>query len=91
MTYDEIVAKVAEDNGLSKSLVNKTYRAYWKVIREYITSLPLKDDMTDDEFNKLKPNINIPSIGKFNVTIERYRTMKKLHNEYLKNKKDASH
>lgn len=91
MTYDEIVAKVAEDNGLSKRLVDKTYRAYWKVIREYITSLPLKDDMTDNEFNELKPNINIPSIGKFNVTLERYRTMKKLHNEYLKNKKDASH
>ena len=35
MTYDEIVAKVAEDNGLSNRLVDRTYRAYWKSIREY--------------------------------------------------------
>ena len=79
MTYDEIVAKVAEDNGLSKRLVDRTYGAYWKSIREYITSLPLKDDLTDDEFNAIRPNINIPSIGKLYVTLDRYKSMKKLH------------
>ena len=91
MTYDEIIAKVAADNGLPKKLVDKTYRAYWKSIREYIVSLPLKDDLTDDEFKDIRPNINIPSLGKLNVSLERYRTMKKLHNEYIKNKENASH
>lgn len=91
MTYDEIIAKVAADNELPKKLVDKTYRAYWKSIREYIVSLPLKDDLTDDEFKDIRPNINIPSLGKLNVSLERYRTMKKLHNEYIKNKENASH
>lgn len=91
MTYDEIVAKVAEDNGLPKRLVDRTYRAYWKSIREYIASLSLKDDLTDDEFNAIRPNINIPSIGKLYVTLDRYKSMKKLHKEYLKKKNNAAH
>lgn len=78
MTYGEIISKVAEDTGLSKILVDRTYRAYWRAIREHITNLPLKDDLTDEEFNKLRPNINIPSIGKLYVTLDRYRRMKKM-------------
>jgi hypothetical protein len=78
MTYGEIISKVAEDTGLSKILVDRTYRAYWRAIREHITSLPLKDNLTDEEFNKLRPNINIPSIGKLYVTLDRYRRMKKM-------------
>lgn len=78
MTYGEIISKVAEDTGLSKILVDRTYRAYWRAIREHITSLPLKDDLTDEEFSKLRPNINIPSIGKLYVTLDRYRRMKKM-------------
>ena len=90
MTYGEIISKVAEDTGLSKILVDRTYRAYWRAIREHITSLPLKDDLTDEEFNKLRPNINIPSIGKLYVTLDRYRRMKKMfmikNNRYKANK-----
>lgn len=78
MTYGEIISKVAEDTGLSKILVDRTYRAYWRAIREHITSLPLKDDLTDEEFSKLRPNVNIPSIGKLYVTLDRYRRMKKM-------------
>lgn len=89
MTYDEIVAKVAEDNGLSKKLVDRTYRAYWKSIREHITSLPLKDDLTDDEFNMLKPNVNIPSVGKLYVTLDRYKAMKRIYKEFKDRKNVA--
>ena len=77
MTYDEIVVKVAKDLGLSKTLVDRTYKSYWKVIREHIKSLPLKENLTDEEFLKLQPNVNIPSIGKLYVTLDRYKNMKK--------------
>ena len=83
MTYDEIIVKVAGDLGLPKTLVDRTYRAYWRTIREHITSLPLKEDLTDEEFMKLKPNVNIPSIGKLYVTLDRYRRMKESYNNYL--------
>jgi hypothetical protein len=77
MSYEEIVAKVAEDNGLSKKFVDKVYKAYWKAVREYIKALPLKKDLTDEEFLELRPNVNIPSIGKLYVTLDNYKKKKK--------------
>ena len=83
MTYDEIIATVAGELGLPKGLVDKTYRAYWRVVREHITSLPLKKDLTDEEFLKLQPNVNIPSIGKLNVTLDRYQRRKEAFSKYI--------
>lgn len=92
MKYEEMVAKVAEDTGLSKHLVDRTYRAYWKTVRSYISSLPLKEDLTDEEFMKLRPNVNIPSLGKLNVTLDRYKRMKIVYNKLKeKNIEDAAH
>lgn len=76
MTYEEMVSKVADSTGLSKALVNRTYKTYWRTIKEYIESLPLKKDLTEEEFTKLKPNVNIPSIGKFYVTLGGYKRTK---------------
>jgi hypothetical protein len=41
----------------------------------------LKEDLSDEEFLKLRPNVNIPSIGKFYVTLERYRKVKARFNK----------
>lgn len=79
MTYEEIVAKVSESMGLPVYLVDKAYKSYWKVVREHVSSLPLKEDLTDEEFMKLQPNVNIPSIGKLYITLKRYQRMKKKH------------
>ena len=76
MSYEEIISKVAESTGFSRGFVNKVYRAYWKAVRQDVTSLPLYEDMTDEEFNKLRPNVNIPSIGKLYVTIDRYKRIR---------------
>lgn len=80
MTYDEIVSEVAGSTGLSKKMVDKIYKLYWKSVREYIKSLPLKKDLTDEEFMKLKPNVNIPSLGKFYVSLDRYKKLKERYN-----------
>lgn len=85
--YNEIITDVAGQLGMSRKLVDKTYRAFWKVIRMYITSLPLKESLTDEEFQKLKPNINIPSIGKLYVTLDRYHGMKRYFERHYKNYK----
>ena len=94
MEYKEIIAKVAQDNQLSAVFVDKVYKTYWKAIREYIISLPLKEDLTDEEFLKLRPNVNIPSLGKLNVTLDRYHNMKKHHIKLMnlskKNKQDSN-
>lgn len=90
MTYKEIIADISVKLNLPKGLVDKTYRAYWRAVREHIGSLPLKEELTDEEFLKLQPNVNIPSIGKLYVTLERYRAMK-MFNKKLIQKKNATH
>lgn len=85
MTYQEIVDSVAQDTGLSSVFVDKVYRSYWRAIREHIKELPLKMELSDDEFKELRPNINIPSIGKLHVTLDRYHRTNKVK-EYKKDK-----
>lgn len=87
MMYEEIVSRVSTETGLTARLVDRTYKAYWKAIREYIKSLPLKEDLTDEEFLHLRPNINLPSLGKLNVTLDRYHGMKKHFEIHYKNYK----
>jgi hypothetical protein len=76
MTYEEMVSRVSNSTGLSKALVNRTYKTYWRTVKEYIESLPLKQNLTEEEFKELKPNVNIPSIGKFYVTPRIYKITK---------------
>ena len=92
MTYNEIISQVSIDTGLPKAFVNKVYKSYWKSVREHIVSLPLKEDLSDEEFNSLQPNVNIPSIGKLYVTLDRYQRIKKVKKIVEKNKKEnAAH
>lgn len=88
MTYDDIVTKVSEELGIPKGIVDRTYRAYWKAVKEHIASLPLKEDLTDKEFMKLQPNVNIPSIGKLYVTQDRYKGVKNKYSRLIKNRQD---
>lgn len=87
MNYQDIIRKVSKDTGIDVQTVNRTYKSYWRAIREHITSLPLKENLTDEEFLKLQPNVNIPSIGKLYVTLDRYRKMKKT-SSILKNRRE---
>lgn len=72
MSYSEIISRVADSLGLSKELVDKTYKAYWRAIKEHIEQLPLENGLTDEEFLQLQTSINIPSLGKLHVTLDRY-------------------
>lgn len=73
--------------GLPKEIIRKVYNSYWRVVREHFSSLPLKEDITEEEFNSLKPSINISSIGKLYVTYDRQKGMRNAYNKYIKSKK----
>ena len=77
MSYEEIISQVAKETGLSCELVRKIYKSFWRAVKEHIEALPLKDNLSDEEFLKLQPNVNIPSIGKLYVDLKRYRGVKK--------------
>ena len=72
MRFKDIINKVSEELDLPKELVENTYKAYWIFIRDTIEELPLKTELTQKEYNKLKTNINIPSLGKLHCTYNRY-------------------
>lgn len=77
MKYQDIVRNVALELNLPEDLVSRTYDSYWKYIRENIQQLPLKEDLSEEEFNVLKTNFNIPSLGKLSCTYPRYVGVKK--------------
>lgn len=85
MKYEDIIHKVSIELNIPYSIVDRTYKSYWKVIKKHMSSLPLKENLTDEEFKELQPNVSVPSIGKFYITLERYKNMKK-QQEIIKQK-----
>lgn len=88
MRYDECIKEAANELNLPLDYVSKVYKAYWRTIKEHIESIDFKDNLTEEEFNKLRPNINVPYIGKFYVTYKYYENLMKYkgNKERIKNK-----
>ena len=72
MKYSDIINKVSEELNLPRELVENAYKAYWNFIRVTIEELPLKTEISQEKYEKLRTNINIPSLGKLNCTYNRY-------------------
>ena len=77
MQYNEIITKVAKDNNIPVDLVYKVYQTYWYIIRNLIQKIPLKDDISEEEFSRLRPNINITRLGKLYVLYPKYMKLKR--------------
>ena len=72
MTYNEIVNKVSKELNLPRTVVDKSYKSFWIFIRNTIKQLPLKDNLNEEEFSKLRTSFNIPTIGKLFCTYNRF-------------------
>lgn len=83
MKYPDIINKVSQEVNIPKEVVNAAYKSYWEFIKKTIQSLPLKEDISEKEFNKLRTNFNIPSLGKLSCTYDRMAGVKKRF-EYIK-------
>lgn len=79
MNYSDIIGKVSEELNLPTEVVDRTYKAFWVFIKSHIQALPLKDDLSEEEFANLRTNFNIPSLGKLNCTYSRMLGVKKRH------------
>lgn len=82
MTYQEIIKKVSYDIGLGYETVDKAYKAFWLYIKNSIKELPLMEDLSEDDFLKLRTNFNIPSLGKISCTYDRYKGVKRRYRYY---------
>lgn len=76
MKYSEIVSTVSRELNIPEEVVILAYKSYWEFIRSTIQNLPLKDNLTEEEFLKLKTNFNIPSLGKLTCTFDRMKGVK---------------
>nr|DAS05437.1 MAG TPA: hypothetical protein [Crassvirales sp.] len=77
MIYSEAIKQVSIELGLPPQVVKEAYESYWTFIRNNIKALPLKEDLSKEEFDKLRTNFNVPSIGKLSCTYDRMIGVKK--------------
>ena len=73
----EIILDVSRNLDISPDVVEKVYKAYWSFIKDTIQALPLKDNLSEEEFSTLKTNFNVPSLGKLACTLDKYNRVKK--------------
>lgn len=84
MTYIEIITIISKELNLPIEVVDKVYKSYWQYIKNTIQDLPLKENLTEEQFSELRTNFNIPSLGKLTCTYDRMQKVKKRF-EYIKN------
>lgn len=80
MNYPDIIGKVSKELDIPVEVVYAVYKSYWKFIKQTIQSLPLKENLNEEEFAKLRTNFNIPSLGKLTCTYDRMLGVKKRFN-----------
>lgn len=74
---EAVISKLTEELKIPPEVITRTYKAYWLFIRETIQSLPLKENLKEEEFSRLKTNFNVPNLGKLSCTYKRYQGVKK--------------
>ena len=84
--FQDIIEKVSTSYNLPKEVVLVAYRSYWEFIKQTIQELNFKD-ITEEEFNTMRTNFNIPSIGKLYVTWDKLINVQK-RREYLQKIKE---
>lgn len=75
---EKIIREVADELGIPQDIAIKAYMTQWDFILDKITSLPLKDIESVEEFRTLRPNFNLPSFGKLYVTESKFLRQKKV-------------
>ena len=87
MIYSEAIKQVSIELGLPPQVVKEAYESFWTFIRNNIKALPLKEDLSKEEFDKLRANFNVPSLGKLSCTYDRFIGIRK-RLKYLNKLKD---
>lgn len=68
---EEIINQVSKELGVPYAVCCKAYMSQWFFIEEKVKQHNYKD-LTLEEFRQIRPNFNLPSLGKLCVTEERF-------------------
>lgn len=85
----DILKRVSAEVNLPEDVVECAYKSFFEYIRGCIEILPLKDNLSQEEFDSLKTNFNIPSLGKLYCNYDKYKGIKK-RMEYIRRIKNES-
>lgn len=83
----ETLNKLSRELNIPVEQLVRVYKAYWSFICKTIEALPLKEDLSEEDFSKLKTNFNIANLGKLHCTYGRYKKVKEIN----KRREDAKH
>ena len=90
MNHNEIFTQISLKLDIPLEVTKEAYNSYWRFIKQTIQQLPLKESISQEEFDSLRTNFNIPSIGKLNLTWDRYNRINK-HFNRIKELKDNTY
>lgn len=82
-----IIKQVAKEMDLPEEVVTVAYRSLWEYSNKVIAELPIQEMRSEEDFDKYRVSINIPSLGKFYTTWDRVLGMRERFNiiQNLKN------
>lgn len=78
---DERIREVSAILNIPYEVAKKAYYSSWEFIKDKIASLPLKEELSEEEFKQLRTSFNVPSIGKMACTYDKYKLMHKQYNK----------
>lgn len=84
---DKVITDLAIQLNLSKEDVIEAYKDFWLYIRETVKTFPLNKDLSEEEFNQLRPNFNITGLGKLYCN---YKVLNKQKIKYAKYKESTT-
>ncbi len=86
----KIYEKVAAQLDIPADVVQEVYQNYWKCLRENIEKVPLRNTITEEEFNKYYTVFGIPRIGKIYCLYDNYIRKKNFYNKLKENEEHKS-
>lgn len=87
-----IINDLSTELGLPKNVILNTYKSYWNYIKNTISKIDFDSINSEQEYNKVKVNFNIPNLGKLGCSYDRMIKIKQ-QNKYkdeAKYKKDKT-
>lgn len=81
-TLQSIILEASKKLDIPDDIVEIAYREYWNWVKDTLENVPVNEEMTEEEFNKMQTSINVPSLGKFYATYSRAQFLNKKFKEY---------
>ena len=86
-----LIHRIGLNNHLQDKVINHIVNSPYKFTRQTIAALDVHDEITEEEFEKLKTNFIYRSLGKLYTSysvLQRIRKQKEYLKQYHKNKKN---